>query len=115
MYLTLDEMVLRVCPRLEKLVPSLKSEINGKGECGCYTGLIRGVHMKGMALELDNDVWLLLTDQLHTMIHGLRVGSIISVRNVHFVDPKFSWTKVVILGACVKTSIIVESFSPLET
>ncbi|CAJ2657030.1 unnamed protein product [Trifolium pratense] len=115
MFLTLDEMVLRVCPRLEKLVPSLKSEIKGKGECGCYTGLIRAVHMKGMALELDNDVWLLLTDQLHTMIHGLRVGSIISVRNVHFVDPKFSWTKVVILGACVKTSIIVESFSPLET
>lgn len=37
------------------------------------------------------------------------------MRNVHFVDPKFSWTKVVILGACVKTSIIVESFSPQET
>ena len=37
------------------------------------------------------------------------------MRNVHFVDPKFSWTKVVILGACVRTSIIVESFSPLET
>lgn len=37
------------------------------------------------------------------------------MRNVHFVDPKFSWTKVVILGACVKTSIVLESFSPLET
>ncbi|KAK2354459.1 conserved telomere maintenance component [Trifolium repens] len=30
MYLTLDEMVLRGCPRLEKLVPSLKSEIKGR-------------------------------------------------------------------------------------
>nr|XP_004511201.1 CST complex subunit CTC1 isoform X2 [Cicer arietinum] len=115
MYLTLDETVLHVCPRLGKLAPCLKSEIKGKGECGSYTGVIRGVYMNGMALELDNNVWLLLTDRLHTMIHGLRVGSIISVRNVHFVDPKFSWTKVVILGACVKTSIIVESFSPLET
>ncbi|CAI8606844.1 unnamed protein product [Vicia faba] len=115
MYLTLDEMVLRVCPRLEKLAPCLKREIKGKGECGSYTGVIRGVYMKGMALELDNDVWFLLTDKLHTMIHGLRVGSIISMRNVHFVDPKFPWTKVVVLGACVKTSIVVEAFSPLET
>jgi hypothetical protein len=87
MYLTLDEMVLRVCPRLEKLVPSLKSEIKGKGECGCYTGVISGVHMKGMVLELDNDVWLLLTDQLHTMIHGLRVGSIVSEVNLLFYIP----------------------------
>jgi hypothetical protein len=87
MYLTLDEMVLRGCPRLEKLVPSLKSEIKGKGECGCYTGVIRGVHMKGMVLELDNDVWLLLTDQLHTMIHGLRVGSIVSEVNLVFYIP----------------------------
>lgn len=78
MYLTLEETVLHVCPRLEKLRPRLKSEIKGKGECGCYTGVIRGVYMKGMALELDNDVWLLLTDQLHTLMHGLRVGSIVS-------------------------------------
>lgn len=78
MYLTLDETVLRVCPRLEKLTVCLKSEIKGKGECGSYTGVIRGVYMKGMVLELDNDVWFLLTDKLHTMIHGLRVGSIVS-------------------------------------
>ncbi|KAJ1404674.1 CST complex subunit CTC1, plant [Sesbania bispinosa] len=115
MYVTVDKTVLRVCPRSEKWVPCLKSRIKGKGECGSYTGLVKGVYMQGMALELDHDVWLLLTDQLHTSIHGLRVGSIISVRSVHFVDPKFPWTKVIILGACVKTSIIVESFSPLET
>ena len=78
LYLTLDETVLHACPRLEKLAPKLKSEIKGKGECGCYTGVIRGVYMKGLALELDNNVWLLLTDQLHTLMHGLRVGSIVS-------------------------------------
>lgn len=37
------------------------------------------------------------------------------MRNVHFVNPRFSWTKTLILGACCKTSIIVESFSPLES
>ncbi|XP_061352936.1 CST complex subunit CTC1-like [Gastrolobium bilobum] len=115
MYVTVDTSVLRVCPCSEKWLPRLKCAIKGKGECGVYTGIIKGVYMQGMALELDHDVWLLLTDELHTLIHGLRVGSIISVRNVHFMDPKFSWTKIIILGACVKTSIIVESFSPLET
>ncbi|KAK7317482.1 hypothetical protein RJT34_01757 [Clitoria ternatea] len=117
MYVTVDnKSVLHTGSCWEKCVPlCLKQQIKGKGECGAYTGVVKGVYMQGMALELDHDVWLLLTDQLHTLIHGLRVGSIISVRNVHFVNPKFSWTKVIVLGACVKTSIIVQSFSPLET
>ncbi|KAK7405405.1 hypothetical protein VNO78_06677 [Psophocarpus tetragonolobus] len=115
MYVTVDESVLLVGSHLEKCMPSLKSRIKGKGECGAYSGVITGVYMQGMVLELDREVWLLLTDQLHTSIHGLRVGSILTLRNVHFVDPKFSWTKVLILGACIKTSIIVQSFSPLET
>ncbi|XP_020206690.1 CST complex subunit CTC1 isoform X2 [Cajanus cajan] len=115
MYVTVDGSVLHVgsCP--EKCASSLKTGIKGKGECGAYTGVVKGVYMQGMVLELDHDVWLLLTDRLRTSIHGLRVGSILSVSNVHFVDPKFSWTKNIILGACIKTSIIVQSFSPLET
>ncbi|RVW50495.1 CST complex subunit CTC1 [Vitis vinifera] len=47
--------------------------------------------------------------------HSLRVGALISVRNIHFLNPKFSWTEMLILGSCFKTSIIVECFSPLET
>lgn len=39
----------------------------------------------------------------------------ISLKNVHFVNPKFTWTQMLILGTCLKTSITVESFSPLET
>ncbi|KAE9616299.1 putative CST complex subunit CTC1, plant protein [Lupinus albus] len=116
MYVTADMSVFHVCRFSENRMPCLKSyDIAGKGECGTYTGVIKNVYMQGMALELDHDVWLLLTDELHTSAHGLRVGAIISVRNVHFMDPKFSWTKIIILGACIKTSIIVESFSPLET
>ncbi|KAK7342865.1 hypothetical protein VNO80_25821 [Phaseolus coccineus] len=115
MYVTVDESVLHVGSSSENCMPSLKSGIKGKGECGAYTGVIKGAYMQGMVLELDHDVWLLLTDQLHTSMHGLRVGSILSVRNVHIVDPKFSWTKIIILGACIKTSIIVQSFSPCQT
>ncbi|XP_057737739.1 CST complex subunit CTC1 isoform X2 [Arachis stenosperma] len=115
MHVTVDVSVLHVCRVSKKWLPCLKSGMKMKGECGTYTGVIKGVYMQGMALELDHDVWLLLTDELHTLMHGLRVGAVVSVRNVHFVDPQFSWTKIVILGACIKTSIIVESFSPLET
>ncbi|BAT89804.1 hypothetical protein VIGAN_06087400 [Vigna angularis var. angularis] len=115
MYVTKDESALHVGSCSEKCMPSLKSEIKGKGECGSYIGVVKGAYMQGMVLELDHDVWLLLTDQLHTSMHGLRVGSILSVRNVHIVNPHFSWTKIIILGACIKTSIIVQSFSPCQT
>ncbi|KAG5001082.1 hypothetical protein JHK87_022154 [Glycine soja] len=76
MYVTMDESVLHVGSCSEKCAPSLKSGIKGKGECGAYTGVVKGVYLQGMVLELDHDVWLLLTDQLHTSMHGLRVGSI---------------------------------------
>lgn len=37
------------------------------------------------------------------------------MRNVHFVHPNFSWTKLLVLGACIKTSIFVHAFSPMKT
>ncbi|KAJ8771568.1 hypothetical protein K2173_026745 [Erythroxylum novogranatense] len=89
--------------------------VKGKGECGDYTGVVKGSYMQGMVVELDKEVWLLLTDQLLTAPHSLRVGAIVSVKNVHFVNPKFSWSKLLILGACFETSINVELFSPLES
>ncbi|KAG2396924.1 CST complex subunit [Vigna angularis] len=79
MYVTKDESALHVGSCSEKCMPSLKSEIKGKGECGSYIGVVKGAYMQGMVLELDHDVWLLLTDQLHTSMHGLRVGSIFSI------------------------------------
>ncbi|KAF5740713.1 CST complex subunit CTC1 [Tripterygium wilfordii] len=115
MYVTTGNSVLHL-PRLSKkwlLLP--RTAMKGKGESGTYTGVVKGVHMQGLVIELDKDVWLLLTDQLLTPPHSLRVGAVISARNVHFVNPKFSWVKVLILGACFKTSITIESFSPLES
>ncbi|KAF3974532.1 hypothetical protein CMV_002140 [Castanea mollissima] len=115
MYVTTEKSALHLSRLSKKWVPREKRVMEGKGECGSYKGVIRGVYMKGMVVELDNEVWLLLTDHLLTPPHSLRVGALISVRNVHFVNPKFSWKKMLILGACFKTSIVVESFSPLET
>ncbi|KAL2455141.1 conserved telomere maintenance component 1 [Abeliophyllum distichum] len=114
-YVTTDEASLHI-PKLFKKWSSIKNtDIRGKGECGSYSGIVTGVYMHGMVVELDQEVMLLLTDQQLTVPHSLRVGSIVSLKNVHFVNPKFPWAKMFILGACFRTSICVESFSPLET
>ncbi|XP_031273380.1 CST complex subunit CTC1 isoform X2 [Pistacia vera] len=114
MFVTVENSVLHVPWLLEKRFPVSRTVIKGKGECGVYTGVVKGVYMHGMIVELDNEVWLLLSDKLLSVPHSLRVGAVISLRNVHFVNPRFPWAKLLILGACFKTSIIVESFSPLE-
>jgi len=36
------------------------------------------VYMEGMVVELDNEVWLLLTEHLLTPPHSLRVGALVS-------------------------------------
>ncbi|PON99190.1 CST complex subunit CTC [Trema orientale] len=115
MYVTAEKSYLRLSRSQKKSLPGIKTNVEGKGECGSYTGTVQGVYMQGMVVELDNEVWLLLTSRLLTPPHSLRVGALISVRNVHFVNPSFSWTKMVILGACYKTSIVVKCFSPLIT
>ncbi|XP_037493187.1 CST complex subunit CTC1 isoform X2 [Jatropha curcas] len=114
MFVTTENSVLHLL-RSSKKWSSYMRNVVGKGECGAYTGVVKGVYMQGMVVELHKEVWLLLTDQLLSPPHSLRVGAIISLRNVHFVNPKFVWTEMLILGACFKTSIIIESFSPLET
>ncbi|KAG6591357.1 CST complex subunit CTC1, partial [Cucurbita argyrosperma subsp. sororia] len=115
MYISTENSSLHLS-RLSRIrLPCKTNAIKGKGECGSYTGIINGVYMQGMLLELENGVWLLLTDHFLSPPHSLRAGAIISVRNVHFVNPKFPWSKLLILGACVKTSIFVQQFSPLET
>ncbi|KAE8688165.1 Mitogen-activated protein kinase kinase kinase 5, putative isoform 1 [Hibiscus syriacus] len=80
-----------------------------------YEGTVKNVYMQGMVVELDKEVWLLLTNQSLMPPHGLRIGAVISIRNVHFVDPQFSWATLLVLGACFNTSIIVKSLSPLNT
>ncbi|KAK6245301.1 hypothetical protein SCA6_008391 [Theobroma cacao] len=115
MFVVAENSVLHLPRLLKKCVPFPRNVVKGNGECGSYTGIVNNVYMQGMVVELDKEVWLLLTDQLLKPPHGLRVGAVISVRNVHFVNPKFSWAKLLVLGACFRTSIKVESFSPLET
>ncbi|KAM1133584.1 hypothetical protein ACFX19_043527 [Malus domestica] len=115
MYVTTETSALHLLRLSKNWLLKCAAVTKGEGECGTYRGLVKGVYMHGMVVELDNEVWLLLTDQLLTPPHSLRAGALVTVRNTHFVNPRFSWTRMLILGACFKTSVIVESFSPLET
>ncbi|KAI3988698.1 hypothetical protein MKX01_027062 [Papaver californicum] len=92
-----------------------RTMIKKSGDYGAYSGIVTGVYMQGMVVELDDKVWILITDRLLALPHSLRIGAMISVINVHFVRPKFSWTRMLLLGTCCKTSIKVKSFSLMET
>lgn len=77
MFVTTENSVLHL-PRLSNKWSPFMKNIVGKGECGAYTGVVKGVYMRGMVIELDKEVWLLLSDQLLTAPHSLRVGAIVS-------------------------------------
>ncbi|CAK9177344.1 unnamed protein product, partial [Ilex paraguariensis] len=115
MYVTTEKALLHLSKFPNQRLPIPKTVIKGRGEVGGYVGTVTGIYMHGMVVELDQEVMLLLTDPQLTVPHSVRVGAIVSVRNVHFVNPRFSWTKILILGACMKTSMYVQSFSPMET
>ncbi|XP_048501203.1 CST complex subunit CTC1 isoform X2 [Beta vulgaris subsp. vulgaris] len=91
-----------------------KAKKKGKGELGKYIGVVRGIYVQGMVVHLDEEVWLLLTNESQLLPHSVRIGSVVYVRNVHIVNPKFPWGKMLILGACCKTNISTILFSPLE-
>ncbi|KAJ8531950.1 hypothetical protein K7X08_011873 [Anisodus acutangulus] len=110
MYVVVDNSLMHI-PKLPlQCIP----DATGEGEVVSYTGTVTGIYMRGMIVELDNELLLLLTDHQISVPHSVRVGAMVSVKNVHVVNPSYSWTKTLILGSCVKTSISVECFSSLE-
>ncbi|KAI3933792.1 hypothetical protein MKW92_038034 [Papaver armeniacum] len=111
MLITTDKAALRY----RQGFPDEATMIKKSGDSGAYSGTVTGVYMEGMVVELDDKVWILITDRLLAPPHSLRIGVMISVINVHFVRPKFSWTRMLLLGTCYKTSIKVKSFSLMET
>ncbi|PIA29155.1 hypothetical protein AQUCO_06200024v1 [Aquilegia coerulea] len=115
MFITTEKATLHLLLLAPEHLSLQRDEVKGKGEFGTYTGIVTGIYMHGLVVELDEKVWLLLTDCLLAPPHFIRVGALICLVNVHFICPKFSWTRILLLGACVKTTINVSSFSPLES
>ncbi|CAL9111025.1 unnamed protein product [Musa textilis] len=82
-----------------------------KTDEGVYNGVVTGIYMNGMVVELDDKVWLLITDSVLAPQHSLRVGAIVSVMNYHLVHVNYSWLKTFLLGTCLRTYISIKSFS----
>ncbi|XP_078162396.1 conserved telomere maintenance component 1 isoform X3 [Carex rostrata] len=82
---------------------------------GAYKGIVTGIYLHGVVVELDKKVWLLIHDTLLVPHHSLRIGAIVSVRDFHVVRANFAWAKVIILGTCVMTRIHIDSFAFSDT
>ncbi|XP_019702825.1 CST complex subunit CTC1 isoform X2 [Elaeis guineensis] len=113
MFVTTVKSVVSLPQFPMKVKPLIGRPMSPSG--GVYKGVVTGVYMQGMAVELDGKVWLLVTDPQLAPQHCLRVGAVVSVQNFHWVHPKFSWTRMLLLGTCTRTSIDIESFSLSET
>lgn len=44
---------------------------------GAYAGVVTGIYLQGLAVELDDTVWLLIDDLLLLPPHCLRVGAFV--------------------------------------
>lgn len=80
MLVTTEKSVLHLFRQPTKWALNADKRISekGNGECCNYTGLVNGVYMEGIVVELDKEVWLLLTDRQLLLPHGLRAGAIVS-------------------------------------
>ncbi|XP_056167763.1 CST complex subunit CTC1 isoform X2 [Syzygium oleosum] len=114
MFVTMEKSLLHLPEMSSKMSAHERTSSEKTRHCIIYTGLVTGIYMQGMVVELDKKVWLLLTDQQFQPPHSLRVGAIISVKNAHLLNGKYSWAEMLILGGCFRTSILVESLSPFE-
>lgn len=74
MYVTTEGASLHVTKLFKELRLTQNTVIRGKGECGSYTGVITGIYMHQMIIELDQDVILILTDEHLALPHYVRVG-----------------------------------------
>ncbi|KAF7058624.1 hypothetical protein CFC21_065639, partial [Triticum aestivum] len=106
------ETMVSWCPSYVGVPPL--DELPGKCS-GVYTGVVSGIYMQGMLVELDETAWLLIDDNRLVPSHSLRVGAVISVKKFRVVRLNFAWTTVVLLGTCSKTSITINAFSVVDS
>ncbi|KAL2635314.1 hypothetical protein R1flu_006793 [Riccia fluitans] len=80
-----------------------------------YAGFVTEVLFQGILLELDKRVWLLLTQQERSHVHGVRIGSMLAVRDAHTITINTPSEKALLLGACLRSHVSVLRFSPLHS
>ncbi|XP_057821632.2 CST complex subunit CTC1 isoform X2 [Cryptomeria japonica] len=97
------------------LIGKVNEQGQGQGSTGSYVGVVISIHMQGSLVELDKNVWLLLSHQPLTQVQGLRIGVLLALMHVHFIKIQFACEKILLLGACFRSHVVVKSFSPLRT
>ncbi|KAG6557378.1 hypothetical protein Mapa_001308 [Marchantia paleacea] len=80
-----------------------------------YAGFVTSILFQGTLVELDKRVWLILSHQGKNQLHGLRVGAMLALRDVHATTIQNSSEKALLLGACLRSHVSVLLFSPLNT
>lgn len=79
MLVSRDKTVVSRCWFPMSSVSAIKRNgVKRLNELVTYTGVVTGIYMKGMVVELDEKVWLLLTDPLLAMPHSVRFGAVVS-------------------------------------
>lgn len=77
MYVVVDNSLMYI-PKLPLgCIPLRVTDVRGEGELVSYTGTVTGIYMRGMIVELDNELFLLLTDQHLSVPHSVRVGAMV--------------------------------------
>ncbi|KAK3425471.1 hypothetical protein EUGRSUZ_F02378 [Eucalyptus grandis] len=77
MFMTTEKSLLHLLETSSKMLAHERTSNEKTGDCSIYTGLVTGIYMQGMVVELDKKVWLLLTDQQFHPPHSLRVGAVV--------------------------------------
>lgn len=76
MLVSTRKTMLRWCPSY----PAVLKLDGSPGDCGgVYTGVVTGIYMQRMLIELDKIVWLLIDDQHLAPSHSLRVGAVVCI------------------------------------
>ncbi|KAJ1289501.1 hypothetical protein BS78_02G169100 [Paspalum vaginatum] len=100
------------CPSYRSNLPL---DCSAEGCGGVYVGVITGIYLQGLVVQLDDDAWLLIDDHQLAPPHSLRVGAIVSITNFRVMRLDFAWTRTVLLATCSKTCVTVNYFSLVDS
>lgn len=57
---------------------------------GAYKGIVTGIYLHGVVVELDKKVWLLIHDTLLVPHHSLRIGAIVCILSLNSTSISFN-------------------------
>ncbi|KAK6938729.1 CST complex subunit CTC1, plant [Dillenia turbinata] len=78
MFVTAENSMLHIPKLISNFPPKENTTIEGKGEMGLFLGVVSGIYMQGIVVDLDEEVFLLMTNGLLTQFPGLGIDTLVS-------------------------------------